>query len=408
MSELNPVSPLENRPEHTKFLGILIFYFLLLYGWLTVFSPTWIPPLLRVGLPSEPMNILILGMDRSYAGHTFLKNAAGRSDTIILVHFNPYTTKINLLSIPRDTIVRIPDGGWQKANAALALGGPSLAMDTFSKFLGVPVNHYIIVSLDSFEHMVNAIGGVRIYVDRPMHYTDHAGHLDINLDEGWQTLYGHEAHEFIRFRHEAMGDIARAQRQQRFMTAFFGQLTSWRGMLGLPGVFLALGRDLQTNVSLGDLARMANMCRMLPRHDIQMILLPGEAAPNPDLGSTWVPDLEKKAEIVNTYFSWPTHNGGHPLAVASRRVAIINASSRSEAVQEANAVLQKNNYFITSTQIVTRPDYRQSRILIQKGDREGGEQLAKLLEIGRADVQSTGDISADFTVILGADWHPPH
>ena len=133
-------------------------------------------------LPFLPrrQNILLLGVD-SNGSHTD-PWLGTRSDTIVLLNIDPKTRSINAISIPRDSKVYLSDGnGVQKINAAHALGGIKLTKRTVEEALGVKVDRYLMVSDEAVRKLVDALGGVPIYVEKPMHYNDYSGGLHINL-----------------------------------------------------------------------------------------------------------------------------------------------------------------------------------------------------------------------------------
>ncbi len=103
--------------------------------------------------------LLLLGVD-SKAGEP------ARSDTIMLMRFNPRTHTINQLSIPRDTRVQLPNGTYDKINTAMFWGGPSMAVQTVKQFLGVDVNHVMVVDFKGFPRLVDAVGGVDMNVPK--------------------------------------------------------------------------------------------------------------------------------------------------------------------------------------------------------------------------------------------------
>src|SRR5262249_61863278 len=93
-----------------------------------------------------------------------------RSDTIMVVHVDPRTKTGFLVSFPRDLEVNIPGVGHQKLNAAFNSGiggGPQLVVDTLQKDFQIPIQHYLQVDFESFQGIVDSLGGVRIYLDAP-------------------------------------------------------------------------------------------------------------------------------------------------------------------------------------------------------------------------------------------------
>jgi LCP family protein required for cell wall assembly len=176
---------------------------------------------LRPALPGKPMNILLIGSDKS--GPT----DPGRSDTQILVRLDPQTKSISMFSVPRDLRVNIPDHGLDKMNTAYAYGGPPLAVKTFSELTGLPINHYVEVNFAGFWHVVNILGGVYIPIDHRYYVPESADYKSIDISPGYQLVRGHDALDFVRFRHDQLGDFTRMQRQQLFIKEMQRQSSRW-------------------------------------------------------------------------------------------------------------------------------------------------------------------------------------
>jgi LCP family protein required for cell wall assembly len=195
-------------------------------------------------------NILILGGDRR--GKT-QRNASGaegqgppRADTIMLLHAS--LTSFRKLSIPRDSYAEIPNCGVQKINASLACntrstnGNPAETIKTVEDFLGIDINHIVIVDFDGFADFINTLGGVEIDIPDTNGKSDGAvvcgdvdggkqqGGVSLKLPPGDVTLQGDKALAFARLRHNecdpSEDDRDRAARQQLVLNAIKGRLTS--------------------------------------------------------------------------------------------------------------------------------------------------------------------------------------
>ena len=168
--------------------------------------------------PGSPQTILLVGSDHR-AGTPFRDL---NTDTMMLVRLNPASSTINLLSVPRDLEVQIPEGGalvTGKLNAAYFFGGPNLLIKILQQqvFPGLKVNHVIDVGFGGFEQMINAIGCVYTDVDhRYYNNTAVTDYSSIDLQPGYQKLCGSDALSFVRFRHTD-SDIVRNARQQDFI-----------------------------------------------------------------------------------------------------------------------------------------------------------------------------------------------
>ncbi len=146
-----------------------------------------------------------------------------RSDTIMLMRFNPDKHTVNQLSIARDTRVAFPNGTYDKINAAMFWGGPAMAVQTVKQYLGIDVNHVMVVNFKGFPRLVNAIGGVDINVPKTVTTVAGSSGRVVTFNEGMNHLDGKNAMLYVRIRH-ADDDMHRATRQQQFVQALENKL----------------------------------------------------------------------------------------------------------------------------------------------------------------------------------------
>jgi LCP family protein required for cell wall assembly len=150
-----------------------------------------------------------------------------RSDTIMVLHI-PSNGRPVLISLPRDSYVPIPGYGYNKINAAFSIGGPALLAKTVQNITGLRIDHYMGIGFGGFVRVVNAVGGVRMCLPRPL--TDPAAGL--HLHKGCQVLDGAEALGYVRSRHLfPTQDLQRIQDQRLFLAALLRKLTSTGVML---------------------------------------------------------------------------------------------------------------------------------------------------------------------------------
>ena len=242
-------------------------------------------------------NILLLGVDSNGEGTDPFEGT--RTDTIILMNIDPRTKSLNAISIPRDSKVYLPgDHGVQKINAAHAIGGIGMTIKTIEDTLGVKIDRYIIVHDQAVREIVDALGGVDIYVEKNMHYNDYSGKLFINLQKGNNHLSGKEVVGYLRFRHDPMGDIGRTQRQQWFLRGMMEALKKPETLAKLPEIINVAKKYIKTNMSFYELSQYAGLAKHLDMDKIEIAMLPG--APNKKgYISYWILDPEKTQEVVD-------------------------------------------------------------------------------------------------------------
>lgn len=242
-------------------------------------------------------NILLLGVDSNGEDADLWEGT--RTDTIVLLNIDPRTKTLNAISIPRDSKVYLPkDFGVQKINSAHALGGINMTIKTIEETLGIKIDRYIMVHDDAVRKVVEAMGGIDIYVEKNMKYDDYTGKLHINLKKGQQHLNADEVVGYLRFRHDAMGDIGRAQRQQWFLRGLLQELQKPQTIAKVPQIISVANKYVKTDMSLYEMSQYAAIAKHFDIDNIEIATLPG--APNKKgYTSYWIIDPEKTQEVIN-------------------------------------------------------------------------------------------------------------
>lgn len=210
----------------------------------------------EIPLKNEPVNILVLGTDIGTAGSNN-KNDPKRTDTIILMHLSADRNKINLISIPRDTLIRI-NGKNAKINEANARNGASGAIDAVEKLLNININFYGEVNYRAFREIIDALGGINMKIKFPMDYDDNAQNLHIHFKEGETVvLNGEKAEEFFRWRKNNKndglgdrGDLGRIENQHLFIDQVINKFKSPFIVTKIPGMLTAVKKNTETNMDV--------------------------------------------------------------------------------------------------------------------------------------------------------------
>ncbi len=242
-------------------------------------------------------NILLLGVDSNGADSDLWVGT--RTDTIILLNIDPKTKTVNAISIPRDSKVYLPKGmGVQKINAAHAIGGIEMTIQTIEDTLGVHIDKYIMFHDEAVRAIVQALGGVDIYIEKNMHYNDNAGKLHINFTKGKHHLTEKDAVEYLRFRHDALGDIGRTQRQQWFLRGLLADLQKPETITKIPKIISVANKYVKTDMSVYEMTQYASLAKGFDMDNIEIAMLPG--APNKHgYISYWILDPEKTQDVVD-------------------------------------------------------------------------------------------------------------
>lgn len=235
-------------------------------------------------------NIVVLGVDER-------SDDVGRSDTLFVVMFDSSNKSASLLSVPRDTRVRIDGHGWDKINHAYAYGGRELTQKTVEELLGIKINNYVMVDFKGFTGLVDAIGGIDIDVEKDMYYHDTWDGFTVDLKKGRQHLDGKTAIQYVRFRDED-GDIGRIRRQQHFLMAVYDKITSADMLLHIPGLAKQLTSMVKTDMPLSDMIDLGRALHsMVKEKGLSMAMVPGTPKYIDGI-SYWLPDITDLRELM--------------------------------------------------------------------------------------------------------------
>ena len=198
------------------------------------------------------------------------------------------------------------------------------------QLLQIPINYYMVVDWQGFIKVIDMLGGVDLYVDNNMDYEDPYANLKIHLKKGYQHLDGEKAGQYVRFRHDELGDIGRVERQQKFMKALAGQFFTFTNMLKLP-MIINTGLDyVDTDMNLMTMIRAANCFRIFGENSIKSEMLDGDFKTIDDI-SYWV--------TTRPRFRTPSINWGFPIKGLQKfkEVPSMNPKELANAIAAAAA-----------------------------------------------------------------------
>ena len=240
--------------------------------------------------PINKVNIMVLGVDRR-------NEDVGRSDTLFIVTADPDTKQLSMLSVPRDTRVLIPGYGYDKINHAYSLGGHKLTEKSVERLLNMPIDHYVLIDFKAFYKIIDALGGVDIYVDKRMYYEDpwdDDGGLVIDIQPGLQHMDGETAIQYVRYR-DSEGDIGRVARQQKFLKAVMDRVASPSILTRIPTLIYEISSAVETDLSMSQMFSLAAMFKEAKDNGMRAYMVPGTPA-DIDKVNYWVPDVEQLRE----------------------------------------------------------------------------------------------------------------
>jgi len=234
-------------------------------------------PLPKTHPQFQATTVLLLGTDRRGSD-----SSTDNTDTLMLFHLDPNGRRIAILSIPRDLYVEIPNHGQERINTAYAwgeqdgTGGLTLARQTVSATLGIPVQHTVLLDFRAFVTLIDAIGGVNVDVpyaiSDPTYPDSGIGYDPFYLPAGQHHLDGATALKYARTRATPDGDFDRTTRQRQLVLAVRDRVTNLDLLPELvaqsPQLWSTLQTAFETDLKLGDIVDLVVIASHTPADQI--------------------------------------------------------------------------------------------------------------------------------------------
>lgn len=214
---------------------------------------------------SSPYNILVLGVDVE----------AKLTDVMMLCQVDPVEHKVSMLSIPRDTRVKI-NGRNAKINSSFSHGGVEQVIKCVKDLTGLPVHHYFLINTAAFRDTIDALGGVYFTVPRKMDYEDPLQNLYIHLEPGYQLLDGDKAEQLVRFRRYSNGDIDRIAVQQSFIKELIAQKLTAGYIVKIPKVYSIIEKNSNTDMTPAEMINTGKQLLVVEGESFKSLTVPGE------------------------------------------------------------------------------------------------------------------------------------
>ena len=244
-------------------------------------------------------NILLLGLDD---GQTH--ELGQQADTILLVSLDKEKGDIRVISIPGGTMTMIAGRPTpEKISQAYAYGGVALTRQTVTTMTGIPIQRYAAIDAKTVAAIIDALGGMDLYVEYDMDYEDPEDELYIHIKKGYQHMDGNTAQKYLRYRGGELGDVGRVQRQNRFIKALYERLLRINTVTSLPLLVDIVQNRVNTNMELLDTTQFAGVIHRLSTAMPKTIMLPGISQAADD--TVWVPSEEGVDRMLDELFPKP-------------------------------------------------------------------------------------------------------
>lgn len=242
------------------------------------------------------LNILLIGSDSRGSDR-------GRSDSLMIVHYDQKKKVPKIISIMRDTYVDIPGYGKEKINAAYSYGGVELVRQTIKENFNIPIEYYCVVNFDNFKEIIDNLfpKGLKITAEKDMN-------LDgVTIKKGTQNMDGNTVLQYARFRHDEESDFGRIRRQQQVLKAVISQSQQLSSIVKLPQVVGQTLGYVSTNIPTKAIISCASDFLLKETKQVQTLSVPIANSWSfqdvPNVGSVLDVDLQKNGTAIRTFLT---------------------------------------------------------------------------------------------------------
>lgn len=364
------------------------------------------------------INFLIIGVDAD----------STRTDFMMVGCFNTKNKKIDLISIPRDTYVEIPDERldilkaekrhvpphpYLKLNEVHSYAGEdygvSFTVKQIEELLGIELQYYIKIDLEAFRYLVDEIGGVDFYVPQRMIYFDPTQNLKIDLKEGQQVLDGLSAEGLVRYRKASegsedispayeWGDLQRVEVQQDFMKALISQVLSKDNIMkNVDAIVSTSYKYLTTNFSASEIPKYLKYAKGISADNIETHTMPWYIKDIPDTNLSFVgTDKKLTRELIASIF----YDEADSISSKNMTIEILNGGYTKGLAANKKELLEEDGFTVSKTGDYPDDKKSETRILVKEDGM--GKDLTKFFNNASITVDDTLD-SSNIVVILGID-----
>lgn len=357
----------------------------------------------REGFFQVPLktNILVVGTDRS----------SRLADVIFVGSFDSSNSTVDIVNIPRDTFtsfnseerIRLQGVGKNppdkvKMTEAYSYGY-DIGIDFFERhiesFMGINIDYYVVIDLDGFTSLVDAIGGVWFDVPQRMYKVDdkQVPPMVIDLQPGYQLLMGDEAEQLVRYRDYGLGDVGRISMQQEFMKATFEQMLTKSGLMNDPVKLISTYfKYVDTNFTVADLTKYVQFIPNLKPSSFRSHTMPVDWATASNGGI--YPIQSEWEQLIDEVF-YQSIEYDTPLVIS-----VINGSAVSDLGDKLSGKLVENGYEVASNTVDN--GNTEKNTIIQCNSNTNVDEIKTYFDNVEMKYDATMD-EGEVTIILGQD-----
>jgi len=383
----------------------------------------------------KPLNILLLGIDQRPGEKGYY-----RTDTMILLHINPKSGTVGMLSFPRDLWVDVP-GYWEtRINSAHVIGdaydypggGPELAKKTVENLIGQPVDYFVRINFEGFRKLMEEIGCIDIdvpkLIDDPTFPDDNYGYDPLHIEPGHYCMDADLALKYARTRH-VDSDFGRMQRQQQVIMAIKNKVLDAGELPHLvaraPALLNILSDAIQTDIPLSKMISLSNMARKMDLNNIHRLIIDVNMV-EPTItekgASVLMPKMDIIQAAIQNFFAGDTQADlptpiapdapDAPAATSAQesvRIVVLDGSGTAGIEKKLADILISHGYNVVGTSQADRSNYAETQLVTGSNQEPVIRDLANLLGVADQNIRpgAPEQLQTDIVIIIGADFEMP-
>ena len=225
----------------------------------------------------EPVNILLAGVDTgsNESGDSEKIDTTKKANSIVLLHYEPKNENLKIISIPRDTMIKL-NSKRQKINISNSVDGPKYLVNNVQELMNTKINYYVQLDYSTFRNVIDSLGGIDININNKMNYDDNVQNLHINFEKGLTHLNGQKAEEYFRWvknndgKSIEGGDLGRIGNQHILMDAVIKKFSRVSTIFRYPSIISSVSKNVETNMSTNQIMKYARTFSHLKSQNISI------------------------------------------------------------------------------------------------------------------------------------------
>lgn len=342
---------------------------------------------------------LVLGIDKN-------SENKGRTDTIFLVFYNIKTHKLFIYTIPRDLRIKVNYEGksfYDKINHIYYKSNIITLKKSLEKLLSINIPYYIILNYQIVQSLVDMLGGIKIYIDKDMHYIDHSGNLYIDIKKGFNLLDGDKIMEYLRFRADKDGDLGRIKRQINFINLLLQHKKELLKLSNIKKIVEIFYKELDTNYTLMDFNILINQFKNFPEENFYYEIL-----------------LTKPIKIGGIDYLLPLQDGAYAKyriknifkflsSKEKKYTGKVTVEIKNGSNKKGMAKLLRNKLLYYDVNVLyygnAKNIYKETVVIDRIGNLQKAQTIARILKTNNIYTKIDKGLGIDVTIIIGKDFN---